>query len=152
MAQYITAVGASTYVNDILSSDNGKIAWVDASVAERNQALTMATRAIDRLDFQGAKAVSTQELEFPRGDDTVVPVDIQNASIELALRFLDDVDSEIEDEGLRVKAQGYASARITYDSEFIPVHTHSGIPSKRAWAFLKPYLRDIEQLDLSRVS
>lgn len=144
---YVTPTQAKTYLEGVLDTT----AWDEATFNEQDRALTMATRAMDRLDFQGEKAVETQSLQFPRGEDTIVPEDICSACVELALRLLDGVDIDLEDEGLRVKAQGYASARITYDSEFTPEHIRAGIPSKRAWAFLKPYLRDLEQLDLARV-
>ena len=144
---YVTPTEAQTYIDTVLDAT----AWDEATFKEQQKALTMATRAIDRLDFQGEKADEDQSQQFPRGEDTDVPADICSACVELALRLLDGVDIDLEDEGLRIKAQGYASARITYDSEFTPEHVRAGIPSKRAWAFLKPYLRDLEQLDLARV-
>lgn len=146
MSSYVTLADMRNYLLGVLESQ----AWDEASSTKRQKALIMATRAIDRLDFQGEKADEDQELQFPRGDDVNVPQDIKDACCALALAFLDGVDPEQELDSLRLKSQGYATARATYDSEFVPEYIRAGIPSKTAWNYLKPYLRDIEQLTVAR--
>lgn len=105
------------------------------------KALTMATKIIDRLNYRGAKAESSQVNQFPRGTDTSVPSDIQQACFEIALALLDGVDPQLEAEALRRKSQGYANVRSTYDSEMVAPHIVAGVPSLTAWRYLVPYLR-----------
>ena len=146
--QYITEADAQTYFNGKLNTE----AWDDASSADRVKALTMATEAIDRLNFRGTKTDDAQALQFPRDDDTIVPTDIQYACAELALRLLDGVDPELEFENLRMVAQGYSNVRSTYDSGQTARHIIAGIPSITAWRYILPYLRDHVSVSLSRVS
>lgn len=150
MGQYATIVEAQAYFDGRLNTD----AWDDAADdAERNKALTMATiTVIDRLNFRGEKADSAQELQFPRGNDTVVPQDIKNACAEVALALLDGVDPEMEFDNLRMKAQAYGVVKSTYDTERAPEHYVAGVPSSIAWRFLKPYLRSVFTVRLDRVS
>ena len=149
MGQYATIAEAQTYFDGRLNTD----AWDDATDdAEKNKALTMATTLIERLNFRGEKADSAQELQFPRGNDTVVPQDVKNACAEVALALLDGVDPELEFDNLRMKAQAYGVVKSTYDTERAPEHYVAGIPSSIAWRFLKPYLRSVFTVRLDRVS
>lgn len=147
MSSYVTTTEVDTYVTGVLDTEM----WDDATLSQKNKAMIMATRAIDRLDFQGEKYLAAQTAQFPRGDDTAVPQDIKDATSALTLAFLDGVDPEHEVESLRLKSQGYASARVTYDSDYVPEYIRAGIPSKTAWNFLKPYLRDTEQFSVNRI-
>ncbi len=148
MGAYATIVEAQAYFDGRLNTD----AWDDAETIDKTKALIMATTLIDRLNFRGSKASSSQELQFPRGNDTVVPSDIKKASAEITLALLDGVDPELEFDNLRMKSQGYGVIRSTYDSERSPEHTVAGIPSSLAWRFLKPYLRNVQTVDLHRVT
>lgn len=96
-------------------------------------------------------AAATQELEFPRGSDTEVPLDIEIANYEIALALLDGVDADIDYEDQQVVSQGYAGVRTTYDRDTIQEHTNSGVPSPTAWRYLKPYLREENGIKLHRV-
>ncbi len=126
--------------------------WDNAILDDKEAALVMAARAIDKLNFAGDKAVVTQELQFPRGDDTIVPIEIDQAGYEIALAFLDDYDLEQEAQTIGVVTEAYSGVRTTYDADFVPEHTVAGIPSIEAWRLLKPFLRDEKVLRLSRVS
>ena len=126
--------------------------WDDALVADRESALVMAARAIDKLNFAGDKAILTQALQFPRGDDTVVPVEIDQAGYEIALSFLDEYDIEQESQTIGVLTEAYSGVRTTYDADYVPEHTIAGIPSIEAWRLLMPFLRDERVLRVSRVS
>jgi len=149
MSQYATIAEAQAYFDGRLNTD----AWDDETdTTTRNKALTMATTLIDRLNFRGEKADDSQELQFPRGNDTVVPQDIKNACAEIALALLDGVDPEMEFENLRMKSQAYGVVRSTYDTGRTPEHYVAGIPSNTAWRFLKPYLRSPFTVDRHRVS
>lgn len=59
---YLTRADATTYFEGRLHST----AWDNATDTERDQALVMATKAIDRLTLRGTRKVTTQTLAFPR--------------------------------------------------------------------------------------
>ena len=145
---YATEAEAILYFSGRLNAD----AWDDADSYERDKALINATRIIDRLNFKGTKTVDAQVLQFPRDNDTVVPDDIKSACSEIALALLDGVDPELEYDNLSMVSQGYANVRSTYDRSMPSEHVAAGIPSVNAWRYLKPYLRDVSAIDVSRVS
>lgn len=145
-------------------------AWTEASVANRPKALWSASVIIDSLNFKGVKnsvylldddatdeeirvAEASQALEFPRGADTEVPEVIRWANYEIAHALLDGKDPELELENLGIVSQGYASVRTSYNRSQVPIdHIINGIPSPQAWRWLMPFLRDDDQIVLSRVS
>lgn len=145
---YATEVEAQAYFDCRIGSEP----WDDATPNERNKALAHATKIIDRLNFNGCKAVSAQENQFPRGTDTVVPQDIKDASAEIALALLDGVDPQLEYENLFMTSQGYGGIRSTFDRSIKQPHLLSGVPSSTAWNFLKPYLRDPLEIRIHRTS
>lgn len=172
-AFYGTLQGAQDYFTERLHSG----LWDTVGLDDREKALKTATRRIDRLAYVGEKnaaavqrlnadipknpteseiilinqAGETQELEFPRGTDTVVPTEIENANYELAFAFLDGRDADEELEDLATISQGYSSVRRTRDRSFVHEHLNAGIPSSLAWQFLKPYLRDDATFRINRV-
>jgi len=116
------------------------------------KALAMATKIIDRLNYRGEKYSATQENQFPRGTDTVVPDDIGQACFEIALALLDGVDPAMESDNLAMTSQGYANVRSTYDRELPVPHISAGVPSVTAWRYLVPYLRNPNYVDILRTS
>ena len=98
-------------------------------------------------------AEASQELEFPRGGDTEVPLAIRRACYEIAHSLLDGKDPELELENLGIVSQGYASVRTTFSRTHVPVeHIVNGVPSSLAWRLLLPFLRDDDAIRVSRVS
>ncbi len=98
-------------------------------------------------------ANASQELEFPRGSDTVVPENIRIAEYELAFSLLDGIDPQMELENLAVTAQGYAEVRTHFERNMVPIeHLINLVPNPLAWSLLKPFLRDEQAVRLSRVS
>lgn len=177
MSAYATVSEANAYFELRLYSG----LWNTKTVQVKTTALEQATRIIDRLNFAGEKhaanlvrqsltgedgtlqcledailrqiydAGATQELEFPRGRDTAIPVDIKIATYEIAFALLDGVEPDSELENLGVVSQGYSSVRTTYDRSFVQEHLNAGVPSATAWRYLKPYLRDGSTVKFSRV-
>lgn len=145
---YIDVSGADNYFSTRLNSD----IWDDSTNTDKQKALIEATRLIDNLNFEGTKHTTAQTLQFPRGDDTVIPNDIKIATCELAISLLDDIDLDEEVNALRVESDGYSSVKATYNSNIASDHVRSGIVSIRAWNKLLPYLRDPRQIKLNRVS
>jgi len=148
MSAYLTITEGNAYFSKRLNADP----WEDATNGNKTKALEQATAIIDRLNFAGDKAVDTQELEFPRGTDTVVSSDIKSATAEIALALLDGVDPEIEFENLSMTAHKYGPVQTNYQRNTLQVHTLVGVPSVTAWRFLVPYLRDPQGVALDRIS
>ena len=144
---YCTEAEANDYLTVRLNVE----AWEDASIIDRDKALNMSTDAIDRLNYLGEKADEDQVNQFPRGTDVAVPQDIKDACAELALRFLDGIDPEMEYENLQQIQQVYANIKSTYDRTRAPEHVAAGIGSIIAWRKIRPYLRDPASLEIHRV-
>jgi hypothetical protein len=166
---YGTLVNADNYFVTRLHTS----AWDDSSTSDRQKALYMATRYIDRLNYKGDKAAvynlllanaeateaeiriaeASQELEFPRDTDIVTPVDIETACYEITLALLDGVDPDAELENLGISTHSYAGVKTAYNRDQQPIeHLIHGIPSALAWRYLKPFLRDGREYRLIRVS
>jgi hypothetical protein len=145
---YATTAEANTYFGGRLHTES----WDDASESDRTKALTMATKAIDKLNFAGYKAVTAQALQFPRGTDAAIPEDVKEATCELALRLLDGIDVDREIENARILENSAGSIKTTYNGSIVQEHVLAGIPSPTAWKLLVPYLRDAQTLSIDRVN
>lgn len=153
MTPYITIEEAQLYFDERLDTE----AWDLASNTDRLKALKQATRAIDALPLIGFKTVTSQELEFPRTlpetrTSLGIPQAIKDACAEIAISLLSGVRPEIEFDNLRVTTQGFGQVRSTKTSESVPEHVVAGIASSTAWQYLKPYVRDSKQIEMSRVN
>jgi len=172
---YGLLVEADEYFEDRLRESP----WSTASASDKEKALIAARRLIDGLSYKGYKhtvyevmeqweegvdldddklteiraAESAQSNEFPRGPDSVVPEDIRTAQYEIAHSLLDNKDPELELETLAVSSQTYGSVKTVYQREQLPLeHLINLIPNAVAWRRLRPYLRDGDTINLSRVS
>ena len=145
---YGTLTAADLYFDNRLFSD----CWTDAIIKNRQNALIAAARAIDKLNYIGCKNDVDQILQFPRGTDTSIPVEIEYAAYEIALKLLEGVDSEIEAQALGVMSEAYSDVKTAYQMGFVNEHLRAGIPSIEAWDYLKPFLRDSKLVNLIRVS
>lgn len=125
-------------------------AWDEAEQPSKRKALVEATQRIDRLNFRGVKNNSEQSLQFPRGTDDDVPQDIEFATYELAYSLLDGIDPELEIENLSVLSRSYASVSTNYNRRTVPEYVLAGIPSAKAWSYLKPYLRNPGEITIQR--
>jgi len=93
---YITTAKGDTYADERLNAS----AWTGAATDDKERALIMATRRLDQERFSGEKATTGQALEWPRiwafdKDEeeyasNVIPEPVQQATFELALRYLND--------------------------------------------------------------
>ena len=175
MAYYGTITEADTYFSERLHSES----WDDASTIDKTKALKQSTKIIDQLNYKGVKAAvydvlydadnellspvpteteilaaaATQELEFPRGADSDVPITIEYAAYEIAFSLLDGIDPELELQSLRVRQQKYAVVQTTYaDTADNVEYLLYGVPSSIAWRWLLPYLDNDQSIFLSRVN
>lgn len=146
MTPYLTVDDAQMYFDDRLNTSP----WDDSSDIDKLKALKQATRLINNLRFIGYKTDVSQDNEFPRGGDALPPRVIQEATCELALQLLDDVDPNLEIENLSTNHQSYSTVRTAYDRSFVLPHIAAGIPSAEAWALLLPYLADPLSVTLVR--
>ena len=146
MSNYITIADADTYFSTKLNTTP----WDNATDANKTKALTMATDAIDRINFIGSMTDEDQDNQFPRGGDTTVPTDIQYACAEEALALLDGKNPEMEYENLRLESQEYAKTKSKYRD--YPHNIIAGIMSAKAWRYLLPYIRDDQEVTISRFS
>jgi len=148
MGNYITVEEANTYIS---SNKLQRRSWEAAIDPDKEIAITMATRAIDRLAYRGEKNSTTQENQFPRGTDTTVPQDILDACAELAFVFMDGVDQEAEFDNLVVLSKKFGPVSTTSKEDGAKPNIAAGIPSYAAWALLLPYLRDVRYITIERV-
>lgn len=139
--------------------------WKRKSPDEKYRALVDATRLIDTLNFAGQKADPLQVLQFPRKNsytdpvtaetettsDVNVPDDIKAATYIVADRLLDGWDPDMEGDLSAVQSSKYQGASTMYNREYIPEHMRAGIPSAKAWALLRPYVRDPQEVDFTRM-
>ncbi len=145
---YCSCTDTQSYFDGRLNTD----AWDDATSTNQQKALIQATRMIDRLNFIGKKTAETQIQQFPRDADTAVPTYIENACSELALSLLDGIDLEQEADNARTLSVRYATVALSYDKDAPPEHIIAGIPSIEAWRFLRPFIRDPQNINIQRVN
>lgn len=144
---YGTLAKAEAYFRYRLDNDS----WLNATRDQKIAALVMSTQAIDRLNFIGCTP-EDQALMFPRDFQEEVPVTIEKAAYENALKLLDGVDPDTEKDNLMTNSRAYGGVRTNYDrSSLAPYYIH-GIASPMAWSYLQPFLTDGELLVLKRGS
>lgn len=168
MTPYVTYTYGDMYFGGRLYVDD----WVTADNISKTKALQMATERLENLNWVGVKhtlwlayqtthhlshdqiktANAAQELAFPRGSDTTIPINIQNACCEIAIKFLaPDYDADLEFENLGGKDFSYSAVRITSDLTRSREHLLAGIPSITAWRLLRRYLADERGINLRKV-
>ena len=145
---YGTLAKAVAYFRYRLDCD----AWTEASTDDKIKALVMSTIAMDRLGYIGSKLDEDQALEFPRDFQEAVPVEIERACYENALKLLDGVEPDTEIDNLMTNSRAYGGVRTTLDRTSLAPHYLHGIASPAAWRFLQPYLNDGELLVMKRGS
>lgn len=112
-----------------------------ASSVLRAKSLNLATRAIDRLNFEGDVSVNGQGSQFPRGGDTQVPTAIKQATCEIALVLLQGTSLDEEVDSLAVSHEAFLAVKTARDTTTVAEHIVNGIVSYEAWLLLKPFLR-----------
>lgn len=110
---------------DYLSLSVGADAWTAATSGQKDAALVSATRALDKMSWQGEKTDPAQALAFPRTGivdregnelpDDEIPPDITAACIEMALALLVDASLYTTNNTDRnIQSIGAGSAQVTY--------------------------------------
>lgn len=147
---YLTIDQAQAYFDTILYTSD----WDNASSGDKNKALTMATRAIDSLRYIGdrTEGAITSGNQFPRGTDTTVPQAVLDAVCEEALAILDGNPINEDFADLRVVSERMSGVTTSYDSHNQPMHTLSGLKSRKAYTLIQPWLIDHKSFRMQRVS
>ena len=129
---YINLAEANEYFSTRLHAD----AWAEASDADKDKALAMATKVIDRQLLKGRKATDTQELAFPRYPDTEVPEAVKEACCEEALALLERGNSQRR----KLQQEGVQSFTLGNMSETFTPGAGKGLLSQEAKELLRPWL------------
>lgn len=146
--QYITFAEGDTFFASRLDAN----VWTNATESDKNKALKMATKRIDRLNYQGFRIDKDSTNQFPRGTDASVPQDIKDASALIAIELLDGWDDQLENENLFMVEQKYDKISSKYDRSNTPEYILAGIPTLEAWRYIRPFIRDPRTIDFSRTS
>jgi hypothetical protein len=136
MNPYVTLEEADEYLNSIFNTDD----WFMMGDSDKQKAINSATKMINVLSFIGDKTDASQENEFPRNGDLIVPQAIKDACCEIALKLSKGYDPEIEQENLNVVQSAFASVKTNYDRTRPDHYVVAGIPSATAWRLLQQYL------------
>lgn len=132
---YVTTEEAETYFAGRLHVDP----WTEAGDSDKQVALTMATRAIDRLQLRGRKADPEQGLAFPRHPNADVPMAVKDACCEEALALLERGKSQRK----VLQAEGVVSVTVGSVSETYAGGGSAvarGLLSLEACELLRPWL------------
>lgn len=144
---YVALDTANTYMASRLFTDT----WNAADDDDRESALIMATRAIDRLTLVGRPAVIDQTLAFPRTtraldgtdvDTDDIPQAVTDATCEEALALLDRGNNERR----KLQSEGVTSFQIGTLSEAYATGQSGrslvprGLVSIEARELLSPYI------------
>ncbi len=122
--------------------------------ARKIKALKNATRLINALSFIGTKTDPLQPMAWPRNynDDVgvFVPTPVIQATYLCAYALLDGYDPEIESNLLTNTMTKNQAVQTFYDRSFAQPWKLHGIPSSEAWRLLHPFLRDPNDIVLTR--
>ena len=129
---YVSLTEANEYFSDRLHAD----AWAEVSDADKEKALAMATKAIDRQPLKGQKTDTAQTLAFPRYPDTEIPKEVQEACCEEALAILESGNSQRR----KLQQEGVQSFSLGNMSETFAAGAGKGLLSQEAKEFLRPWL------------
>jgi hypothetical protein len=129
---YVNLAEANEYFSNRLHAD----AWAEASDADKEKALAMAAKAIDRQPLRGRKSDREQTLAFPRYPDTEVPEAVKEACCEEALALLERGNSQRR----KLQQEGVQSFSLGNMSETYVVGAGKGLLSQEAKELLQPWL------------
>lgn len=147
VTSYLDKDEADTYFACILDTEY----WEDASDSEKDRALTQATILVDSLNYIDYPL--TEIHAFPRTGQSAVPDNVKKAVCEIALSLLGDNDAERDYDDIKIVSEGYSSVRAAYAKDIPIIHKMLGIPSRRAYTYLLPWL-DLasDQVNLNRIT
>lgn len=150
---YVTVTECSTYFDDSLTGQE----WREASEDDKARALLMAAARMERLNWRGIRASSTQVLAWPRADvqkrdgvysrfpawseafaSDTVPQVIKDAQCELALAYLQGWQDGSGSRMTKVSQDG-----LTYEKEF--AQPLGALPAK-VLQMISPYIEGAKRV------
>jgi hypothetical protein len=129
---YVSLAEANEYFSSRLHAD----AWAEASDADKEKALAMAAKAIDRQPLKGKKTDAGQILAFPRYPDEEIPEAVKEACCEEALAILESGNSQRR----KLQKEGVQSLTLGNMSETYAAGAGKGLLSQEAKELLQPWL------------
>jgi len=129
---YVNLTEANEYFSDRLHAD----AWAEVADADKEKALAMAAKAIDRQPLKGRKTDTAQTLAFPRYPDTEIPKEVQEACCEEVLAILESGNSQRR----KLQKEGVQSFSLGNMSETFAAGAGKGLLSQEAKELLRPWL------------
>lgn len=155
----ITPLASLPEANDYMENVFDSSDWDIEQPGPKIKALREATLIINNLDFKGTKESETQENEFPRiinGQNVGIPFDVKKACIEIANTIVGGFESEKEIRELMVESRQIGGRDTGMNSQYFrkmdQEHLRHGIPSYRAWGYLRPWLKDSDVIHFERGS
>lgn len=144
---YTTVEEANVYVGSYyVSTDDVRVSWEGLTDDDKQALLNKAYSVINSLPLRGCKSSVDQEGAFPRCGDTVVPLRVKYAEVELALALNDDELTTAVQEYKRKADYGISSYSIGNFSETLlsyagsSVQLEYGLISTEAQRYLLPWL------------
>lgn len=169
MNHYGTLVDANAFFASRLFTYD----WDLSSVENREKALVHATMLIDQFDYVGQKytvqavinaasgscpneddlqqAELAQPLQFPRGNSSAVPHEVEKACYLIAQSLLSGRNPDMDLEALAQNSISYGGLRAGYDRSEIMEHVTHLIPSAEAFNLLRPFFRRRNTFEIKRV-
>ncbi len=129
---YVDLAEANEYLSNRLHAD----AWAEAADADKEKALAMATKAIDRQPLKGRKTDPAQTPAFPRYPDAEIPQAVKEACCEEALAILERGNSQRK----KLQQEGVQSFTLGNMSETYAAGAGRGLLSQEAKELLRPWL------------
>jgi hypothetical protein len=143
MSNYGTPEDGDLYFAQLFKKD----IWKNSSRDDKQASLN-----IDRFNFVGCPATTTQTLQCPRGLQTSIPTDIIYATYEEAYQVLSGKDIEDALNEYRIQERRFANIHTIYiPGVKVPQHVAAGILSSKAWRLIYPYLSRPDEITLVRV-
>lgn len=139
---YGTVSGGDTFFSNRIGGDP----WDNATEANKLASLKQATQIIERFNFLGEKNESSQTLSFPRKNSTTVPTGIEYATYLIAEKLLDEVTIEGTLEAAGVLKRKILGVETEYSDRLRQDHKLYGVPSAEAFFFIRPFLRNPNEI------
>lgn len=112
--------------------------WSNASIEDKEKALTQASRLLDLVRYKGAKTSPEQPHEFPRNGDATIHNRVLWACYELAFKILQGVNkTDAQQKAKRVKL---GPMEIEVDSSSSKVSEEYPFLEKDIFELIKPYV------------
>jgi len=152
---YVTLAEADTYMEGVPWFN---ATWDALTDAVKNSRILQAARAIDRFNFQGAKYLDDQAMEFPRTitdqstDAGGMPQKVKDAQCELIIWQYQHMDSSTGEADKELSELGLGKSEISlkWAQNKSPENNLAGGMPESVRALLRAWLLSIHNVELLR--